>query len=213
MNIVIFGATGLVGTATVKEALAQGHSVTTLVRNPAKLSIQNANLKVVKGDALDATAVSQVLEGADAVIQTLGYGGKGDGKPTTFTTDATRLILEGMTQHQVDRLIAMSVVGAGDSIAFFPKILTKFVFPVFMKWFMYIIDDKNKMEAEIMNSGSDWTIVRSITIKNKPASGKINPTLDGKNMTFSINLGDVAKFLVKQLTDSSFSKQAPVISQ
>ncbi|WP_313579871.1 NAD(P)H-binding protein [Chishuiella sp.] len=213
MHIVIFGATGLVGSATVKEALGKGHIVTILVRTPSKLNIRHPNLKVIKGDALDANAVIDALKGAEAVIQTLGYGGKGDGKPTTFTADATRLILDGMKKHKVNRIIAMSVAGAGNSISFFPKILTKFVFPTFMKWFVYIINDKNKMESEIMNSELDWTIVRSITIKNKPASGKINPTLDGKNMKYSINVGDVAHFLVQQLTDNSFSKQAPVISQ
>lgn len=213
MKIALFGATGLVGTATLKVTLDKGYEVNVLVRNPNKLKIQHKNLYVFQGDALDENAVNRTIEGTDVVIQTLGYGGKGDGKPTTFATDATRLILNAMQQFQVKKLNAMSVVGAGNSISFFPKILTRFVFPTFMKWFVYIIDDKNKMEPLIMNSAFDWTIVRSITIKDKPASGKINATLDGNNLKYSINVGDVANFLVDQITDATFSKQAPVISK
>lgn len=212
MKIAILGATGLVGTATLKKALSQGHQVTVLARTPSKVSVQHKNLTVVQGDALDAKAVDKVVKGQDAVIQSLGYGGKGDGKPTTFATDATKIIIEAMQQNNVQRLIAMSVVGAGNSIAFLPRIFTKCLLPLFMKWFVYIIDDKNTMEPLIMNSNLDWTIVRSITIKDKPAKGKVNATLDGKGLKLSITVGDVADFLVAQLTDKIFSKQAPVIS-
>lgn len=212
MKVVIFGATGFVGRNTLKEALEQGYQVTVLVRDKSKVTIQHKNLTVVQGNVLDSKAVNSVLEGQDAVIQVLGYNGKGDGKPTTFTTDATRIIIDGMQKNNVKRLIAISVVGAGNSISFFPKIFTKFILPYFMKWFVFIINDKNMMEPLIMNSGLDWTIVRSITIKDKPADGKINVTLDGKGMKMSITVGNVAKFLVEQLASNDYVKQAPVIS-
>ena len=212
MKVVIFGATGLVGKATLKEALAGNHQVTILVRDKNKVSIQHPNLTVVQGNVMDSPTVNEVLRNQEVVIQTLGYNGKGNGKPTTFTTDATKIIIEAMKKNNVQRLIAMSVVGAGNSISFLPKIFTKFILPVFMKWFVYIIDDKNTMEPLIMNSNLNWTIVRSITIKDKIATGETNATLDGKNLKLSITVGDVANFLVMQLTDDTFSKQAIVIS-
>ena len=212
MKVVIFGATGLVGKATLKEALAGNHQVTILVRDKNKVSIQHPNLTVVQGNVMDSPTVNEVLRNQEVVIQTLGYNGKGNGKPTTFTTDATKIIIEAMKKNNVQRLIAMSVVGAGNSISFLPKIFTKFILPVFMKWFVHIIDDKNTMEPLIMNSNLNWTIVRSITIKDKIATGETNATLDGKNLKLSITVGDVANFLVMQLTDDTFSKQAIVIS-
>lgn len=90
MKVVIFGATGLVGKATLKEALAKNHQVTILVRDKSKVSIQHPNLTVVQGNVLDGQTVNEVLKDQEAVIQTLGYNGKGNGKPTTFTTDATK---------------------------------------------------------------------------------------------------------------------------
>lgn len=212
MNVVIFGATGLVGRATLQQALAKGHRVTILVRDKSKVTPQHPGLTVVQGNVMDSQHVADVLKGQEAVIQTLGYNGKGNGKPTTFTTDATRIIIQGMKENNVQRLIAMSVVGAGNSISFLPGIFTKVLMPIFMKWFVYIIGDKNTMEPLITNSGLNWTIVRSITIKDKPATGRTNATLDGRNLKFSITVGDVANFLVEQLTDQGFSKQTPVIS-
>ena len=152
MNIAIFGATGIVGKAIVKEALQKGHRVTVLTRHAENISVGNANLKVVEGNVTDRATVDSVLKGQDAVIQTLGIGGKGDGKATTFVSRANKLIMEKMERMGIRRLIAVSVIGAGDSISFLPWIYRKFILPVFQKWFVPIIDDKNRMEEQISQS-------------------------------------------------------------
>ena len=81
-----------------------------------------------------------------------------------------------------------------------------------MKWLKVVIDDKNRMEPIIMNSHLNWTIVRCPNIKEKPAKGSCHATLDGKGLSLNITLGDMAKFIVQQLTDGGFCKQAPSIS-
>jgi hypothetical protein len=81
-----------------------------------------------------------------------------------------------------------------------------------MQWLKVIIDDKNKMEPIIMNSKLDWTIVRCPNIVDKPAKGNCNPTLDGKGLKLSVTLNDMATFIVRQITDNTFLKQAPSIS-
>ena len=92
MKLVIFGATGFSGQAILKLALSKGLQVTVLVRNKSAITIQNENLTVIQGNVLDRNDVKKVLEHQDAVIQCLGVGGKGDGKPTTFISDALSLI-------------------------------------------------------------------------------------------------------------------------
>src|SRR5260370_11711527 len=72
MNLVVLGATGRTGRLVVEQALAAGHTVTALVRSPEKLPTGSPNLRVVTGHATDPAAVSRALEGADAVISTLG---------------------------------------------------------------------------------------------------------------------------------------------
>lgn len=212
MKVVIFGASGFSGQAILKEALSQNHRISILVRNKSSISIHNKNLTIIEGSVMDRKVVSELIENQDAVIQCLGVGGKGNGKPTTFISDATKIIVEEMEKHHVKRFIAMSNVGAGNSIAFQPWFFTKFILPYFMKWLKVIIDDKNRMEPIIMNSQLEWTIVRCPNIDDKTAKGTYYPTLDGKGLKLSITLGDMAKFIVQLLTDASYSKQAPSIS-
>jgi putative NADH-flavin reductase len=212
MRVVIFGATGFSGKAILKEALAQRHQVSILVRNKSAISINDKNLNIIEGDVMDRKMVTEVLRNQDAVIQCLGVGGKGNGKPTTFISEATKLIVEEMEKGKAKRLVAVSNVGAGNSIAFQPWMFTKLILPFFMKWLKVIIDDKNRMEPVIMNSQLDWIIVRCPNIVDKPLKGSCNATLDGNGLRQSITLGDMAKFIVEQLTHNAFLKQAPSIS-
>ena len=212
MKVTIFGATGFSGQGILAEALKQGHEVTILVRDASKIPIKYKNLTIVEGNVLDQQTVASVLHHQEAVIQCLGVGGKGDGKPTTFISDATKVIVDEMQNQKIKRLIAMSNVGAGNSFAFQPWVFTKIILPYFMKWLKVIIEDKNRMEPIIMNSILDWTIVRYPNIVDKLAKGTCNATLDGKGLKLSITLPDLSNFMVEQLKQTAFIKQAPSVS-
>lgn len=212
MKVIIFGATGFSGQAILAEAIKQGHEVTVLVRDSSKVKINHNNLRIVEGNVLDSQKVAFVIQNQEAVIQCLGVGGKGDGKPTTFISDATKIIVDEMKKQNIKRLIALSNVGAGNSIAFQPWFFTKIILTYCMKWLKVIIDDKNRMEPIIMNSNLNWTIVRCPNIVDKPAKGKYNATLDGKGLQLSITLDDLSKFMVGQLKETTFNKQAPCVS-
>ena len=68
LDIVIYGATGEVGSHVVSEALDRGHNVFAVSRNPASVEMQHANLTVVKGDLLDKASVAETVAGKDVVI-------------------------------------------------------------------------------------------------------------------------------------------------
>jgi putative NADH-flavin reductase len=212
MKVMLFGATGFSGQAILAEALNQGHEVTILVRDASKIQMRHKNLTIIEGNVLDPLTVASVLHHQEAVIQCLGVGGKGNGKPSTFISDSTKIIVDEMQEQQIKRLIAMSNVGAGNSIAFQPWFFTKIILPYFMKWLQVIIEDKNRMEPIIMNSSLDWTIVRCPNIVDKPARGTCNATLDGKGLKLSVTLPDLSKFMVDQLKQTAFIKQAPSVS-
>jgi putative NADH-flavin reductase len=212
MKVIIFGATGFSGQDILAEAIKQGHEVTVLVRDASKIKIKHNNIKIVEGNVLEPAVVAFVLQQQEAVIQCLGVGGKGDGKPNTFISDATKIIVDEMQKQNIKRLIALSNVGAGNSIAFQPWFFTKIILTYFMKWLKVIIDDKNRMEPIIMNSNLNWTIVRCPNIVDKPAKGKYKATLDGKGLKLSITLDDLSKFMVGQLKETTFNKQAPCVS-
>ena len=73
MKIAVLGATGLVGSAFVKVAIASGHDLKLLVRNPAKVSedVKSA-CEVIEGKVDDEATLRGLLEGCDAVVTTLG---------------------------------------------------------------------------------------------------------------------------------------------
>jgi putative NADH-flavin reductase len=54
MELTIFGATGATGTCLTELALAAGHQVTAVVRDPARMSVPaRAGLRVVTADLMD----------------------------------------------------------------------------------------------------------------------------------------------------------------
>lgn len=76
MRIALFGASGRVGSRLLEYALADGHTVRALVRDPTKLEpLASPGLIVVTGDVLDSTAVSETVSESDAVISVLGGDG------------------------------------------------------------------------------------------------------------------------------------------
>jgi putative NADH-flavin reductase len=65
----------VVGATLLDQALAAGHDVRALVRDPARLPTPPRSvdrLAVTRGDAADPTAVKEVVAGCDAVLSTLG---------------------------------------------------------------------------------------------------------------------------------------------
>ena len=68
LDIVIYGASGEVGSQAAREALDRGHRVFAVSRNPAKIETRHANLTVVKGDVLNKESVTAVVSGKDVVI-------------------------------------------------------------------------------------------------------------------------------------------------
>lgn len=109
MRITIFGATGGIGREVVSQALAAGHHVTAVVRDPARLSVPTSgNLTVVTADVTDPAAIAPALDGADAGVSALGPR-RGDSK--SICADGARAILDSMAKTGVRRLVAVSASG------------------------------------------------------------------------------------------------------
>ena len=71
-TFLVFGATGGTGKHFVSLALKEGHSIRALVRNPAKLGIQDPNLRVQQGSITDVLDLDELVRGTDFVISMLG---------------------------------------------------------------------------------------------------------------------------------------------
>jgi putative NADH-flavin reductase len=67
MNIVLAGATGIIGSRILDEALRRGHRVTGLTRDPAKLGARDG-LQAKKANTAEVAAFADALKGHDAAI-------------------------------------------------------------------------------------------------------------------------------------------------
>ncbi len=68
LKILVYGATGKVGTHVVKEALNRGHWVTAVSRDPSRITQTHDNLFAVQGDVLDPESVASLVADQDVVI-------------------------------------------------------------------------------------------------------------------------------------------------
>ncbi|MEM7134275.1 MAG: SDR family oxidoreductase [Chloroflexota bacterium] len=199
MKVIIFGATGKTGQHTWQQALEQGHEVTVFVRSVGKIESTDANLHIVQGDVFDANSVTNAIAGHQAAIVCLGSTNL---KDKTTLTNGTKNVVNGMIQHDTSRLIVISAAGVGESwvqIPLMPRIL-------FKTMLRNVFADHHTQEEAVKKSSLDWTIVRAAILKDKPAMGDYTASNAAK--VGNINRADLADFLVKQITDTTYSQQA-----
>ncbi len=67
-TVAIFGATGAQGAPVVREALAKGHTVRAVARDPAKISALHPDADAVAADLADEEALITALDGVDAAF-------------------------------------------------------------------------------------------------------------------------------------------------
>jgi putative NADH-flavin reductase len=114
MKIALFGATGNIGRRIAQEAIARGHEVTAVARDPARVDLSSNRLTVVKGDMLNPDSVAATVAGHDVVISAFGPGRGGD--PKTIIS-STHSLIDGVKRAKVRRLI---VVGGAGSLEVAP---------------------------------------------------------------------------------------------
>jgi putative NADH-flavin reductase len=206
MRIAIFGATGGTGSQVVQQALAAGHQITALARDPSRLAASDPNLTSVAGSVLDAAAVEQTLAGADAVVVSLGNTAN---NPDFIVSQGTQAIVDAIGRlGGPRRMVVVSSIGVGDS-----KDQVPFAFKMLMKTVLRkAMEDKERQEALVKASGLDWIIVRPGGLTDAPATGQYQAGVDPKISAGQVSRADVAAFVLRQLTDDTYLRQTPAIS-
>ncbi len=197
MNLLVLGATGRTGRLVVEQALAAGHTVTALVRSPGKLTTRNSNLRVVTGEATDASAISRALEGADAVISTL--GGKG-----SVIADSTQAIVAAAHEAGVRRVVLLSSFFVErDRLDAVSRLLTGVAMGAMIK-------DKSAGELVLRGSDLEWTIVYASVLSDGPATGSVAvlPERAKRSMSQRISRADVAAWMLQAATSPQHSRRS-----
>jgi putative NADH-flavin reductase len=203
MNVIVFGASGKTGELVVEKALAAGHNVSAFVHAASTFP---AGVRVIIDDAQDDVAVRAAIRGQDAVIDTI--GGKTPYKSSDLETNAVRNIIDGMTAEGARRLIVVSMMGIGESAEHAPLWYEYLLMPTFLHG---ATKDKAAMEGVVKASDLDFVIVRPPLLTDDPATGSVH-IVGGEHKGHKITRGDLAQFLVDQLTSDENLNQAVVVA-
>ena len=204
MKVVVFGASGKTGGLVVEKAKAAGHAVTAFTHDDDGLAI--AGVRVVSGDATDAAAVRAVVTGHDAVIDAI--GGSTPWKDSGLEASSANAIVAGMKAAGARRLIVVSALGVHESADQTNFVYGKLLMPTMMRG---VVKDKGRMEDEVDASGLDFVIARPAALSDEPENGalRVVPEPEKANHT---RRGDLARFLVDQLTSDRYLGQAVTVA-
>lgn len=208
MRVLIVGASKGIGLETTRQALAAGHVVRAFARSAASIDISDPRLEKIPGDALQSQDVEAALIGMDVVIQTLGVGLGDLFRPIQLFSDATRVLITAMQPQRVARVISVTGFGAGDSqasISCLQRVPFRLVFG-------RAYEDKSVQERLIKESGLEWTIARPGVLTGRRRTGRYKVLADASQWRNGmISRADVADFLVRQIEDRTYVRQAPVL--
>lgn len=191
MKITVFGATGGVGGHVVRQALDAGHQVTAVVRDPKRLRVEHAELRVA--------TMADALEPCDVVLSGIGPKGRKEG-PVAST--ATRGIVRAMADAGVRRIVVVSAAPVGpvaeDETFLNRRVLLPFIGAVLRD----VYADLAAMEDVLRGSGVDWTAVRPPKLVDKPLTGKYRSVVGGNPRGgYSISRADTAHAMLAALAD------------
>jgi len=183
MKVLVLGATGGTGSHVLRVALSAGHEVTVLVRDAS---------------ALDVTDGVRVLNA---------IGSRNIRHPVEV--EVGRALLPAMRDSAVDRLVVCSAFGVGDSQADANTLQKMFFHTVLGK----VYAAKDVADAEVRESGLDWTLVYPTRLTDDPATGSL---ATGERLPqgagIHVTRADVARFMLAQLTDATWSRKTVVVT-
>ena len=204
MKIIVFGASGKTGGMVVEKALAAGHEVTAFTRDGGHALPSGA--RIVSGDAADAEAVRRAVAGHEAVIDTI--GGTTPWKDSGLEASTGKAIIAGMKAEGVRRLIVVSAMGVGDSADQASFFYGHVLMPTMMRG---VVKDKGRLEDEVDASGLDFVITRPAALSDDPEDGTLQVVPEPER-AHQTRRGDLAQFLVDQLTSDTHLNQAVVVA-
>lgn len=195
MHIAVFGGTGRVGGRFIEYALAEGHTVRALVRDPSKLA-PRPGLEIIAGDVLNTADVARTVSGSDAVVS--GLGGAGVDNPGEAQSQGMRNIVAAMQQHGVRRVLGVAGGGILNSV----NGGLRHDQPTFPAVFKQVSARHKEAWHAMRDSGLDWTMVATGDIVPGERTGvyrTLEEFLPEGGRTISVE--DVADFLLMALRE------------
>jgi len=208
MKLTIFAATGGIGRQLLEQAIAAGHDVTAVARNPQNLAPVPARAVAADLSSADPAALQPAVAGADAVLSALGPRTKAD---AGVAARGTKAITEAMRAAGARRIIVVSAAPIGTvpspgrphpprhdpGDGFIIRYLAD---PIVKRALREHYADLARMEDVLRGSDLDWTAVRPPRLTGKPVTGRYR-TAYGQNIRGGVfvSRADVAHYMLSVL--------------
>lgn len=212
MKLFLIGATGRTGSEIIKQALTRNDELVAYVRTPSKLNINDPKLTIVKGQLDDVETMTAAMKGCEAVLVTLGNPiSNSSGKLFSF---AIPDIIKAMDQAKISRLISLSALGVGTTLA-----NTSYPYCIGAKSFLKgNFVDHEAGESQLKNSDVKWTTIHPGPLFNgkKTENPLVRDATSGYKMpgvprTYR---SDVAQVMLRIIKDQkTFGKQLIMCSK
>ena len=185
MKLALLGATGGIGREILNQALAAGHRVTAVVRNPSKLP---AEVDVVRHDLAtpDLEVLAAAMRDVDAVISAVGPHRAAE---AGIVAPATAAITHAMYGAGLRRLVVISAAPVGvvpsshrpQPPRYDPgdDLLMRYVLsPLIRRLFGPLYTDLAVMEDQLRDGRLDWTAIRPPRLTNGPLTRTYRTAID-----------------------------------
>lgn len=216
MKVLVVGATGGSGRATVEELLARGHEVTAFSRHAGQLQPLAGRVKLVSGDAMNPVDVERAVAGKDAVIVTLGISESalrvrlfgGTNTPINVRSAGTRNVIAAMRKHGVRKLVVQTSFGVGATRDKLPFIY-RLMFQLLLK---PQIADTEQQEREVRASGLDWVIAQPVNLTDGVEREDPFASPDGEVRGMKVSRKRVGRFLVDAVQGAMYVGKSVALS-
>jgi len=203
MNILLFGATGRVGSKVLKIALEDGHDVTAFVRSPTKLVEDlktNKNLHFFKGDVLHSPDLDRVMSSSFDVI----FSSLSTDKNHTLS-QGVPAIIQSMEKHNIKRFVSIGTAGILQARS--DSQIYRFQSKESRRKSTIATEEHLAAYQALKKSDLDWTIFCPTYLPDGIATKKIKFELDMlPENTSRITVDDAAWFSFKHILHKEFYK-------
>lgn len=206
MRIVIFGANGGTGRLLTSQAASAGHEVVAVTRRPDTFPINDPAVEVAAADVHDRAATRSAIAGADVVLSTLGVPFVRT--PITVYSDGVASIVDAMEACGVKRLVAVSSSGAHPTHhAEGGFLLNRVMQPLVTRTIgRTTYADMRRMEALLIDSALDWTVLRPGGLFDADHVSDYELTEDRSEHVFT-SRADLAAALLAQATTREWHRR------
>jgi len=215
-KILVVGATGGTGRATIERLVLDGHRVTAFSRNANSVAEISELVTAFNGDATKLEDVERAVEGHDAVIVTLGISESpirvrlfGTARtPIDVRSVGTRNVIAAMKKHGVRRLVVQSSYGVGDT-----RDKLRWVDSLFFSLLLKPqIADTEVQELDVRESDVDWVLAQPVHLTDDENDTMPFASDSGDRRGWKISRRSVARFLARVAQTSDFTGKTVALS-